>query len=61
MMGRAHLHPSRAWLVGLLAALVLAVAIAVAAGCSVDVPLGVDPHSDAAVRPVADAAADAGG
>ena len=48
------------WLLGALVALALAVAGAFAASCSVDVPLGVDPHSDAAVHPAADAA-DAGG
>jgi hypothetical protein len=58
MMWRVQILPSRAWLVSVLAALALAVAIALAAGCSVDVPLGVDPHSDAAVPPDA---ADAGG
>jgi hypothetical protein len=53
---------SRAWLAlaSVLVALPLAlvVALAVAAGCSVDVPLGVDPRSDAAVPA---SAADAGG
>ncbi|HLK93038.1 MAG TPA: hypothetical protein VKZ18_24300 [Polyangia bacterium] len=59
-MWRAHVYPSRAWLVGVLAALALAVAIALGAGCGVDVPLGVDPHSDAAVSPTADAATGGG-
>ena len=51
---------SRAWLASVLVALPLAlvVALAVAAGCSVDVPLGIDPRSDAAVPA---SAADAGG
>lgn len=40
---------SRTWLVGIIASLALAVAIALAAGCGIDVPLGVDPRSDAAV------------
>jgi hypothetical protein len=50
--------PSRAWVASVLLALALAVAVALAAGCSVDVPLGVDPRSDAAAP--ADAG-DAGG
>jgi hypothetical protein len=47
--------PSKTWLASVLLALALAVIVALAAGCSVDVPLGVDPRSDAA------APADAGG
>ena len=45
--------PSKTWVASVLLALALVVALA--AGCSVDVPLGVDPRSDAA------APADAGG
>jgi hypothetical protein len=47
--------PSKTWAASVLLALALAVIVALAAGCSVDVPLGVDPRSDAA------APTDAGG
>jgi hypothetical protein len=63
-----RLRASRRWLLGLVAVLALAGEIALGARCSVDVPLGVDPHSDAAGPPTtgdgstaADATADAGG
>jgi hypothetical protein len=52
--------PSRAWLVSVLLALALAVTIALVAGCSVNVPLGVDPRSDAAA-PFDAEGVDAGG